>query len=268
MDLKQIYQTKLMGILNLTPDSFSDGGKLTTPELALEQATKLIEEGADILDLGGEASGPNSVDVSLEEEKQRVIPILKLIREEHPNIEISIDTYKHQIADEALSLGATYINDITGLRQDPHMAETIAKHNAKVIIMYSKDSSPRTTKDPVQYADVIETIKKFFDQQIAYAKSKGIPEQNIILDPGMGAFVSGDPKYSFEIIERLEELKTFGLPILIGTSKKSLHPQPLNERLIPSIITGLLSASNGANILRVHDVLEHKKAINTFQNAA
>lgn len=255
---------QIMGILNVTPDSFSDGGNLTDAQKIKDVAQKMIENGASILDIGGEASGPGSTDVSLKEELNRVLPALAAIKDLKTTI--SIDTHKAEVADQALQNGAQIINDITGLRGDPKMAEVIAKHQAKVVIMYSKDNTPRTSKENTQYEDVIATIKNFFDQQISLAQKAGINKNNIILDPGMGAFVSADSKYSYEILDRLPELKSCNLPILVGTSKKSMHPFPLEERLIPSIATGLYAALQGADIIRVHDVNEHRLALRTFQS--
>jgi dihydropteroate synthase len=257
-----------MGILNITPDSFSDGGQLNSPNSIAQKAEQMIQEGASILDIGAESSGPGSTDVSLQRELDRLLPALEIIipiAKKH-KVQISIDTYKAAVADQALQLGADIINDITGLRGDPQMATIITKHNAKVVIMYSKDDTARTTKEAKEYNNVIATISKFLTTQIAYAKDKGIKPENIILDPGMGAFISSIPSYSYEILDRLQELKQLGCPLLVGTSLKSMHPFPLEERLIPSIATALQAAQNGADILRVHQVKEHKLALNTFQN--
>ena len=261
-----LSKVQLMGIINATPDSFSDGGQFNNESDIAITAAQMIKAGATILDIGGESTGPDSKPVSAEEELDRVIPALKAVIAVAKTTQtlISIDTWKSEVAELALQMGADMINDITGLRGDPLMAETIARHNAKVVIMYSKDPTARTTKESREYEDVMETIKVFFDEQIQYTKEQGIPYDNLILDPGMGAFISTNPKYSFEILERLEELRIYDLPILIGTSLKSMHPFPLKDRLIPSISTALLAAFNGANILRVHDVKEHKLALKTF----
>lgn len=264
MDLSHV---KLMGILNITPDSFSDGGKLNSPETIAKAAEQMIQDGADILDIGAESSGPGSTDITLQEELNRLIPALEVIipLAKKYNIQISIDTYKAEVADQALQMGADIINDITGLRGDPDMATNIAKHKAKVIIMYSKDPTARTTKQATEYQDVIATITEFLSNQINYAKTQGIQPENIILDPGMGAFISTISKYSYEILDRLQELNQLGYPLLVGTSLKSMHPFPLQDRLIPSIATALQAAQNGADILRVHQVKEHKLALSTFQ---
>lgn len=255
-----------MGILNVTPDSFSDGGKLASPTQIKKVATQMLKDGAKILDIGAEASGPNSVDVSVEEELKRIIPALKAILPiaKKYGAQISIDTYKSKVADMCLSLGANIINDITGCRGDKNMPRVIKKHNAKIVIMYSKDPTPRTTRTRKKYKDVIATISNFFEERLASLAASGVPRRNIILDPGMGAFVSGDPKYSFEILHRLSELKKFKLPILVGTSMKSMHPFPLEERRIPSVITALLAYQNGADILRVHHVKDHDLAFKTL----
>jgi dihydropteroate synthase len=145
------------------------------------------------------------------------------------------------------------------------MAETLSQHQCPVILMYSKDNSPRTTATATEYNDIMQTLINFFEQRITYAEKQGINRSRLILDPGMGAFISSIPTYSYEIINRLSELKNhFNLPILIGTSRKSMHPFPLKDRLIPSIITATLAIQNGANIIRVHDVKEHKLAIETL----
>jgi dihydropteroate synthase len=262
-----LSHVQLMGILNLTPDSFSDGGQIQNPQDFLQKAEKLLIEGATILDLGAEASGPNSIDISAETELNRLKPYLAELQKLKTNhrFRISIDTYKSSVAGYCLQNGANIINDITALRQDPQLAQVVAKHNCPVILMYSKDNTPRTTKTATTYKDIIETLIEFFEERISYAESQGISRSNIILDPGMGAFVSTIADYSYEILERLQELKQhFNLPILVGTSKKSMHNFPLEERLIPSIITATLGAVNGADFLRVHNVKEHKQALQTL----
>lgn len=262
-----LSKVQLMGILNLTPDSFSDGGKITSTQNFLQKAEQMLIDGATILDLGAEASGPNSLDVSAVEELKRLKPFLSALQtlRNKYQFQISIDTYKSAVADYCLTNGANLINDITALRQDPLLAQTIAKHQCPVILMYSKDNTPRTTKTATTYQDIIKTLIEFFEERIAYANSQGIQTNQIILDPGMGAFISTISDYSYEILERLQELKQhFNLPILVGTSKKSMHNFPLLERVLPSIITATLGAVNGASILRVHDIKEHKQALQTL----
>lgn len=265
--MPKIHKVQIMGILNLTPDSFSDGGQIANPEQFLQIAEQMLIDGATILDLGAEASGPNSINISEEVEINRLIPSLKLLNQlkQKYQFQISIDTYKSKVAELALQNGANIINDITALRQDPQMADLLAKIDCPAILMYSKDNTPRTTNTPTEYQDVMQTIIDFFEERITYAKSQGITPDNLILDPGMGAFISSIPDYSYQILKELPRLKKhFNLPILIGTSRKSMHPFPLQDRLIPSIITATLAIQNGADIIRVHDVKEHKLALDTL----
>ncbi len=256
-----ITAPKIMGILNLTPDSFSDGGQFNNINKALKQAQKLEAEGADILDIGGESTGPNSTYVSLEEELQRVIPILKKLRK-HLHIPISIDTYKAEVARQTLEEGANIINDVTALKGDNVMAKIAAKYSCPIILMYSKDHSPRTTIHAKKYKNVIKTIKKFFEKRLSYATSKGINKSQIILDPGMGQFISSIPKYSFEIISNLRELKALRHKILIGISRKSFLGGTLESRLDKGLVASAIAYLNGADILRTHDVSE---TINFFK---
>ena len=242
-----------MGILNLTPDSFSDGGRFNTETRALKQVRKLIRDGVDIIDIGGESTGPNSKNVSLKEELARVIPILKKIRK-ITKIPISIDTYKADVARQALEAGANIINDVTALRGDKNMAKVAAKYNCPIILMYSKDSTPRTTRSPKKYRDVIKTIKGFWKARVAYATKNGIKRKNIILDPGMGAFVSGIADYSFEIVTRLNELTNLGFPVLIGLSRKSFLGGTIKERDKKAITLTTIAVLNGVSIIRTHHV--------------
>lgn len=261
-------KVKIMGILNITPDSFSDGGKYTNLEKALARAREFVSEGADILDIGGEATGPNSVDISLQEELRRVIPVILSLRattQVGAKQSISVDTYKAEVARQAIQAGATMVNDIMALRGDPEMAGVIAKSGVSVVLMYAKDLTARTTRIKKRYRDVMQTVKDFLENRIAFAQRAGIKKSQIILDPGMGAFVSMEPKYSYEILRRLGELKVFGCPILVGTSRKSFLPGTIEERLEPTLAANLLAIQNGADIIRVHDVAAHRRLITTLQ---
>jgi dihydropteroate synthase len=242
-----------MGIINVTPDSFSDGGRYYTLEKALERAKELEKDGADIIDIGGESTGPNSKFVSLSEELKRVIPVLKKLRK-LTKLPISIDTYKAEVARQALEEGADIVNDVTALRGDKKMAEVVAKYKVPVVFMYSKDNSPRTTVKEKHYKDVVKTISGFFEKRLAYAKKHGIKDSQIILDPGMGQFVSAVPKYSFEIIARLRRFLKFGRPILVGISRKSFLGGDIAGRDEKAKIINAIAYFNGAAILRVHDV--------------
>jgi dihydropteroate synthase len=275
-------KVKIAGILNVTPDSFSDGGKFFSLKKALVQAKKLIAAGADIIDVGGESSGPNSTFVPVDEELRRVIPVVlslrallfaegkrkrgnllfakqcplacRLLRRNDNNVIISVDTYKSKVAVQAIAAGTKIINDVTALRGDPKMAGLIAKTGVKIILMYSKDQTARTTRTKKRYKDVIKTIKEFLKERVEFALSQGIKRSQIILDPGMGAFISGDPKYSLEVIRRLGELKDLGFPVLVGISRKSCLPGPLAERDAATFAANLVAIQNGADIIRVHEV--------------
>lgn len=243
----------IMGILNLTPDSFSDGGQYNTIQKALRRVRQMEQEGADIIDIGGESTGPKSANVSLQEELDRVIPILKKIRK-HTKLQVSIDTYKSEVARIALEEGADMINDVTALRQGKKLAGIVAKYRCPLVLMYSKDNIPRTTIKKVHYKDVMLTIKNFLKKRIDYAQKEGIAKKNIIIDPGMGQFISAIPKYSFEIIARLRELKSLNHPILIGISRKSFLGGELQNRDEKSSLLQTIAYLNGASILRTHNV--------------
>lgn len=246
-----------MGILNVTPDSFSDGGKYFDTDLAMEKALQMIRDGADIIDVGGESTGPGSSAVTEEEELRRVIPVIERIKKSIGKKNkpiISVDTYKAQIAQSAICAGASIVNDVTALRGDPQMASLIVKTGVKIVLMYSKDPTPRTTREAKQYKDVVKAVADFLNGRIDFALKAGIKKSQIIIDPGMGAFVSGEPKYSFEILRRLREIKKLGYPILVGVSRKSFLPGAIADRDAPTFIANLVAAKNGADILRVHEV--------------
>lgn len=256
----------VMGILNMTPDSFYDGGKFIDIRLALARAQELIEKGVDILDIGGESTGPGSRFIEAHEELLRVIHVIKALRsfreKKIRNIWISIDTYKAVVAEKALEAGADMVNDVTALRGDPEMARVLVKSRAPIILMYAKDATPRTTRKKVRYHDVIAAVKFFLKKRVAYALQHGVQKSQIIIDPGMGAFVSGLPKYSFEILRRLSELKKLGYPICVGPSMKSFlggktwktgkTAEIIEDRKISSIFSAWLARQNGASVLRVH----------------
>ncbi|MBD3360843.1 dihydropteroate synthase [Candidatus Peregrinibacteria bacterium] len=252
-----------MGVLNLTPDSFSDGGEYNTLEKALHRAKQIEEEGADIIDIGGESTGPNSKYIPLERELKRVIPILKKIKR-NIDIPISIDTYKSEVARQAVEEGADIVNDVTALRQDPKMVKIIKRYKCPLIIMYSKDNTPRTTIQNKNYKDVIKIIKLFLEKRINYAENHGIDKKQIIIDPGLGNFISKIPKYSFEIIARLNELRDFGNNILIGASRKSFLGGEFKERDIKGIITAGIAYLNGASIIRTHNIKDTKEFFKKF----
>ena len=267
----KLSQPILMGILNSTEDSFSDGQRFFEFDDALVRARKIISEGADWLDIGGESSGPNSKEVTSKEELRRIIPIIKAVRSES-DIWISVDTWKAEVARHSLDAGADAINDVSGLRADKDMAKVIAEFQVPLILMYSKDSTPRTSREFTQYRDVMESIISFFRVQIEYAQSNGIKKSQIIVDPGMGLFISGNAKYSFELVRRISELHEFNLPLILGPSRKSFlaavsSGRILNysERDFPCALVSSIALWQGVSILRLHEVEQGRLLIDTFE---
>lgn len=249
-------KTLLMGILNITPDSFADGGNYFDTGKAIAQAEKIITEGADILDIGAESTRPGHEEITEEEEWERLEPVLKAVVPNCP-IPISIDTQKAIIAEKALEYGANIINDIWGLQKDPKMAEVIGKYKAPVIIMHNRDN------DNTSYQSLMGEILAFLRKSIELALEQGLIRDQIIIDPGIGF-----GKTSFqnvEVLSRLEELKGLGHPILLGASRKSVIGKTLNlpveERMEPTLAISAIGASAGVDILRVHDIKENKRAV-------
>jgi len=266
--LKSILAKKplIMGVLNVTPDSFSDGGEFLNIDKAVERALQMVREGADIIDIGGESTGPGSKAVPVDEEIKRVIPVFEKLRDETKAL-LSVDTYKHQVALHALNIGADMVNDVTALRGDPDMADSLSHYKVPVVMMYSKDPTARTTKEEVHYDDVLQTVKDFLEERVGFAVDSGIGRKRIIVDPGMGAFVSSDPKYSLQILNQLKELTSLNLPILVGPSRKSFIGEVLDvsvrERLEGSLAASAVAIMNGASIIRTHDVQETRRVIDT-----
>ena len=249
-----------MGIVNVTPDSFSDGGKFYTLESAYERSLKLIKDGADIIDIGGESSRPGSQPVTFEQELDRTIPLITKIRSNFPETVISIDTTKSKVAEQAILSGANIINDISGLSFDKDMARVASKHDVPIVIMHMQ-GKPETMQDAPFYNDLIEDIKSFFEERIRYATQFGIQKNRIILDPGIGFGKSFED--NFKLINQLENFGDFKLPILIGPSRKSFIGIALNEEpefrlegTLAAVAAGIL---RGARIVRVHDVKQIKK---------
>ena len=247
-----------MGILNVTPDSFSNGGLYFKKEDAIKRAIKLYEEGADIIDIGGESARPGSDPVDEKEEINRVIPVIKEIKKEI-DIPISLDTYKSSVAERGLDLGVEMINDISGLRFDKNMAKLISKYNASVVIMHIKGRPKDMQINPV-YRDLISEIKEYLRVGIDIALSSGIKENKIVIDPGIG--FGKTIKHNPIILNRLYEFKDLRKPILIGTSRKSfigyILKKDVSERFYGTAATVCISILKGANIVRVHDVFKIK----------
>lgn len=248
-----LKKSLIVGILNVTPDSFSDGGLYTTVRAALKRAREMEREGADIIDVGGESTRPKSKPVSAVEEYERVVPVVRALRK-RIRLPISIDTYKSAIAEAALKEGADMINDVTALRGDPRMGEIIARYRCPVVLMYAKDGTPRTTIKKKRYSNVVTAVRAFWKERIAHARACGILKSQIILDPGLGHFVSALPKYSFEILIRLPELARLGFPLMLGISRKSFLGRDLASRDDRGLPLQALAILNGARILRTHAV--------------
>jgi dihydropteroate synthase len=245
----------IMGILNVTPDSFSDGGRFLDPQRAIDHARRMVDQGADILDIGAESTRPygDAVAVSPDEEMFRLDPVLPAIAAF--GVPVSIDTMKAKVAVAALAAGATIVNDVWGLQRDPDMAQVVAEHAVPVIIMHNREAA-----DPA--LDIMADIAAFFSRSLAIAARAGIAPERIVLDPGIG--FGKTPEQSIIAIARLAELKSFGLPLLIGASRKRfidrVSPAPPDQRLGGSIASHLRAVENGAAIVRTHDVAETVQA--------
>ena len=249
-----------MGIVNVTPDSFSDGGKFFTLETAYEHSKKLIKDGADIIDIGGESSRPGSKSISSEKELERTIPLISKIHSNFPEVVISIDTQKSEVAEQAILSGANIVNDISGLSFDDNMVKVVSKYDVPLILMHMQ-GKPETMQDAPSYNNLIEDIKSFFEERIRYATQFGIQKNRIILDPGIGFGKSY--KDNFTLINQLDKFNGFKLPILIGPSRKSFIGIALNEepefRLEGTLAAAAAGILRGAQIVRVHDVKQTRK---------
>jgi dihydropteroate synthase len=251
-----------MGILNLTPDSFSDGGRYRRPEAALDRALQMQDEGADVIDVGGETTRPGASRVSAAEEKRRVIPVLRILSK-HVKIHLSIDTYKASVAEAAVGEGVRILNDIGALRLDPRMPQTVARLKVPVVLMHMKGLPGTMQKNP-HYSDVVGDIMAFFNERLRAAEHSGIDPRNVILDPGFG--FGKTPAHNLELTRRLGEFRAVKRPLLFAASRKStlgllLGGRPPEERLEASLAVGVAAVLAGADILRVHDVKETLRAI-------
>jgi dihydropteroate synthase len=250
-----------MGILNMTPDSFSDGGQFKYHDQAIDYALEMVKEGANIIDIGGESTRPGAKAVQLEEELMRTIPIIEAIRLKSDCL-ISIDTYKSKVAKAALDAGADMVNDISGLTFDHNMAALAAERNVPVIIMHIKGKPGDMQKNP-NYDNLIKEIKAFFEVQIAIAKRAGIDSGNIILDPGIGFGKLLED--NFEIIRELGQISTMGYPVLLGPSRKSFIgfalDLPIEERMEGTLASITAGVINGAKIVRVHDIRATRRTL-------
>ena len=263
--LKSPSRTLIMGILNLTPDSFSDGGQFNSIQKALDHTMSMIEAGADIIDIGGESTRPGSKPISFVEEIERTIPVIEEIRK-ISDCAISIDSYKSEVVEAALNVNANIVNDISGLTYDNKMAKLISDKKSPLILMHMKGKPLDMQKNPI-YDDLISEICNFFSNQILLANSVGIDSSKIILDPGIG--FGKRIEDNFEIIRELKQIRAMGFPVLIGPSRKSFIGDTLNlptddriEGTMATITAGLL---NGANIVRVHDIKETLRTVSIVE---
>ncbi|WP_242939418.1 dihydropteroate synthase [Tindallia magadiensis] len=244
-----------MGILNVTPDSFSDGGQFTEVEKALLHGKKMVEEGADIIDIGGESTRPGAVKVEEEEELQRVMPMVKALVEAL-EVPISIDTYKAPVAKAALEAGVHMINDVWGLQRDKEMASVVASFGVPVCIMHNQEGTEYKE-------DILSSIKTFFEKSLTMARKAGIDDKNILLDPGIG--FGKTPEQNIYVMGRLQELQEFGYPVLLGTSRKSMIGKILDlapeQRIEGTLATNVIGVYQGVEIIRVHDIKENLRGI-------
>ena len=250
--------TLVMGVLNVTPDSFSDGGLFNDVDTAVEHGRRLIREGADILDIGGQSTRPGASPITTREELDRVFPVVERLLKETAT-PLSIDTFSPRVAEECLALGAAILNDVSGL-QDPEMQRTAARHEVPVVLMHMR-GTPQTMQQDIVYEDVVDDLKGFFEKRIAQAERAGVHE--IMIDPGIGFGKTAE--HNLEILRRLGEFKTLGRPLLVGPSRKSfigsITGQPVDDRVDGTIAACVISAMRGADVVRVHDVGRVKQAL-------
>ncbi len=252
--------TLVMGVVNVTPDSFSDGGEFLDPARAVEHAAELVREGADVLDIGGESTRPGAAAVSAEEECDRVVPVLDGLV--GVGVPISIDTSKAEVAEAALDAGASWVNDVTALRADPALGPLCADRGCEVVLMHML-GDPRTMQDDPRYGDVVDDVRSFLADRIEVAVSAGIAEERIWVDPGIG--FGKTVEHNLELLRRLGELRSLGRPILVGASRKSfigkISGREPGERVGGTIATTVVAAAGGADAIRVHDVRATRDAL-------
>ena len=255
---------QIMGILNATPDSFSDGGNFNEVEAALGRIGLMISQGAHIIDVGGESTRPGSEPVTEQEELDRVLPILERAISQFSDTFFSIDTTKYRVAEEALKLGTHFVNDVSGLQKEPRFVDLCVQYNAGYVMMHSQGNPKTMQKDP-DYDNVIADIKQFLKSHVNQAREKGL--ENIIIDPGIG--FGKTLEHNLKLIAQLKEFQDLGCPILVGASRKSMIGQILNDRSVDDRLTGTIAVHyhamiNGANIIRVHDVKEAHDSLQVF----
>ena len=252
---------RVMGIVNVTPDSFSDGGRAATRDVAIAHALRLVDEGADLLDIGGESSRPGAEPVPEDEELRRVLPVVEALAPRVP-VPISVDTTKAGVAVRALRAGASIVNDITALGGDPDLPRVVAESGAGVVLMHMA-GTPRTMQDDPRYGDVVGDVRDFLAGRIAEVESLGIPRARVAIDPGIG--FGKTLEHNLELLRNLDRFATLGCAVLIGTSRKgflgALTGRPVAERATASVVSSLAAATRGAHVVRVHDVAPMVDAI-------
>ncbi|MFD1883997.1 dihydropteroate synthase [Paenibacillus wenxiniae] len=245
--------TRIMGILNITPDSFSDGGSYTSVERAIAHAKQMVEEGADIIDIGGESTRPGHEPVSEQEELNRVLPVIQALRQQLPELPLSIDTYKAEVARQAIEAGAHIINDVWGGMADERMFDVVAELGCPYILMHNRYN--------MEYTDLATDVRHDLEQRIQYALAAGVTPQQIIIDPGIGFAKTGE--HNLELMRRLDELHPLGYPLLLGTSRKRFIRSVLDaapdDVVEGTLATTALGIAQGCQIIRVHDVRANKK---------
>jgi dihydropteroate synthase len=250
---------KLMGVVNVTPDSFSDGGQYLDPDAAIRHGEELVRDGAAILDVGGESTRPGAEEVDEAEELRRVEPVVRALA---GDATVSIDTSKLAVAEAALDAGASIVNDVSAFKRDPEMAGLCAERGVGVVLMHMP-GNPRTMQDDPRYGDVVDDVKAFLAERMEFAVGQGIEEERIWLDPGIG--FGKTLEHNLELLRRLRELRELGRPLVVGTSRKSfigkVDGSDVEDRIGGSIATSVLAAAEGADVLRVHDVAEMAQAL-------
>ena len=253
---------RIMGILNVTPDSFSDGGRYLDAQAAIEHGLALADQGAAIIDVGGESTRPGAAAVDLDEELRRVVPVVEGLLGAGVAAAISIDTSKLGVARAALDAGATFVNDVTAFRAAPGMAALVAARGAECCLTHMQ-GEPRTMQDAPRYDDVLDEVRDFLAERVAFALAAGIERERIVVDPGFG--FGKTMEHNLELLDRLDELAALGQPILIGTSRKSflgtLTGRPESDRLAATIATNVIALLRGASVFRVHDVSSVRDAL-------
>ncbi len=256
-----VASVSIVGALNVTPNSFHDGGQFMDMDAARQRGREMIADGAGIVEIGGESS-LNAAAVSSDEELRRVIPVLRLLRADHPRASFSVDTSKSIVAEAAIREGVVMINDVSAGRADPRMFSVVAEGSVKCVLMYSKDIPPTSIGDRA-YDDVIATIRDFLAERADAAINAGVAAERIILDPGLGFFLGTDPAYSFRVLARLKEFASLGFPLFVSPSRKSFlagaEKLPPAERLPGTIAASAIAVLHGASYIRTHDVKEVRR---------